>query len=71
MPSCSPAITRLSWNSECSYALPVRVWKDLMERHYRGTAWVRVSKDAFDRLSAYKSRNALATWDDTLEALGL
>jgi hypothetical protein len=63
--------TRLSWESEAAYALPVRVWKETMERHFRGTAWVRLSKESFDRLSAYKSRNALATWDDALEALGL
>jgi hypothetical protein len=63
--------TRLSWESEAEYRLPVRVWKETMERHFRGTAWVRLSKDSFDRLSAYKSRNAFATWDDALEALGL
>jgi hypothetical protein len=63
--------TRLSWQSEASYRLPVAVWKETMERYFRGTAWVRLSKESFDRLSAYKSRNALATWDDALEALGL
>jgi len=63
--------TRLSWNSEAAYDLPVRVWKETMERYFRGTAWVRLSKDSFDRLSAYKSRNALASWDDALAALGL
>ena len=63
--------TRLSWNSEASYALPVRVWKETMERYFRGTAWVRLSKESFDRLSAYKSRHALASWDDALAALGL
>jgi hypothetical protein len=63
--------TRLPWTSEAEYRLPVRVWKETMERYFRGTAWVRLSKDSFDRLSAYKSRNALATWDDALEALGL
>jgi uncharacterized protein DUF6084 len=63
--------TRLSWNSEAEYALPVAVWKETMERHFRGTAWVRLSKESFDRLSAYKSRNALATWDDALASLGL
>ena len=42
-----------------------------MKRHFRGTAWVRLSKESFDRLSAYKSRNALASWDDALAALGL
>jgi hypothetical protein len=63
--------TRLSWQSEASYGLPVGVWKDTMERYFRGTAWVRLSKESFDRLSAYKSRNAFASWDDALEALGL
>jgi hypothetical protein len=63
--------TRLSWESEAEYRLPVQVWKETMERYFRGTAWVRLSKDSFDRLSAYKSRNALASWDDALEALGL
>jgi hypothetical protein len=63
--------TRLSWQSEAEYGLPVEVWKETMERYFRGTAWVRLSKESFDRLSAYKARNALATWDDALEALGL
>ena len=63
--------TRLSWQSEAQYRLPVRVWKETMERYFRGTAWVRLSKESFDRLSAYKSRNALASWDEALEALGL
>ena len=63
--------TRLSWESEAAYALPVRVWKETMERYFRGTAWVRLSKESFDRLAAYKSRKALASWDEALEALGL
>jgi hypothetical protein len=60
---------RLSWESEAEYRLPVRVWKDTMERYFRGTAWLRLRKESFDRLSAYKSRNALATWDDALDSL--
>ena len=63
--------TRLPWSSEAGFDLPVAVWKETMERYFRGTAWVRLSKESFDRLSAYKSRHALATWDDALEALGL
>ena len=61
--------TRLSWEKEAEYRLPVRVWKETMERYFRGTAWVRLRKDSFDRLSAFKSRHALATWDDALDAL--
>jgi hypothetical protein len=61
--------TRLSWETDADYRMPVRVWKETMERYFRGTAWVRVRKESFDRLSAYKSRNALASWDDALDAL--
>jgi hypothetical protein len=61
--------TRLSWEKEAEYRLPVRVWKETMERYFRGTAWLRLRKDSFDRLSAFKSRHALATWDDALDAL--
>jgi Family of unknown function (DUF6084) len=63
--------TRLPLNSEAAFDLPVAVWKETMERYFRGTAWVRLSKESFDRLSAYKSRNALASWDEALAALGL
>lgn len=60
---------RLSWEKEAQYALPVRVWKETMARYFNGTAWLRLRKESFDRLSAFKSRNALATWDDALDAL--
>jgi uncharacterized protein DUF6084 len=61
--------TRISWESDAEFRLPVRTWKDTMEHHFRGTAWLRLRKDAFDRLAAYKSRHALATWEDALDAL--
>jgi hypothetical protein len=60
---------RLSWSHEAEYRLPVRVWKDTLERYFRGTAWVRVRKESFDRLAAYKARHALATWEDAIDAL--
>jgi hypothetical protein len=62
-------VTRLSWEQEAEYRLPVSLWKDTLDRYFRGTAWLRVRKDAFDRLSAYKSRHALATWEDVLDEL--
>jgi hypothetical protein len=60
---------RLSWNHEAEYRLPVRVWKDTLEQYFRGTAWVRLRKDSFDRLAGYKARHALATWEDAIDAL--
>jgi hypothetical protein len=60
---------RLSWEQEAAYRLPVAVWKETLERYFRGTAWVRMPKASFDRLAAYKARHALATWGDALDAL--
>jgi hypothetical protein len=61
--------TRISWESDAEYRLPVAVWHETMERYFRGTAWLRLRKDVFDRLAAYKSRRALATWEDAVESL--
>jgi hypothetical protein len=60
---------RLSWESEAEYRLPVQVWRDVMDRYFKGTAWVRLRKDRFDRLAAYKARHAFATWEDAIDAL--
>jgi hypothetical protein len=60
---------RIPWDQEAEYRLPVRVWKATMDHHFPGSAWLRLSKEGFDRLCAFKSRNALATWDDVVQAL--
>src|SRR5215211_7722321 len=60
---------RIAWDREASYRLPVAVWKETMEHHFPGTAWLRLPKDGFDRLCAYKSRHALASWDDVVDRL--
>jgi Family of unknown function (DUF6084) len=62
-------VTRISWEKEAEYRLPVGVWKETLDRHFRGTAWLRLGKPAFDRLSAYKSRHALASWDEAIDGL--
>jgi len=61
--------SRISWEQDAEYRLPVRVWKETLERHFPGTAWLRLPKDSFDRLVAYKARHALPTWDDVVDAL--
>jgi hypothetical protein len=60
---------RISWEQEAGYRLPVAVWRETMDQHFPGAAWMRVRRESFDGLAAYRSRNALATWDDALDAL--
>jgi hypothetical protein len=60
---------RISWEAEAEFQLPVAVWKDVMEHAFPDTAWLRIRKRSFDRLCAFKSRNALATWEDAIDLL--
>jgi hypothetical protein len=61
--------TRIAWEEDAEYRLPVAVYRETLDRHFPGTAWVRLPKDAYDALCAYKSRRALATWDDVFAEL--
>jgi Family of unknown function (DUF6084) len=60
---------RIAMTQEAEYALPVRVWRETMERHFPNSAWLRLGRDSFERLQAYKSREALPSWDDAVNAL--
>jgi hypothetical protein len=60
---------RISWEAEAEYRLPVAVWKETMERHFPGSAWLRVDKATFDRLCTYKSTRALPTWAEVFDEL--
>ena len=60
---------RLPWDREAAFDLPVDVWTALMDHYFPHSAWLRLRKDAFDRLWAYKTRRALPTWEDAVEAL--
>ena len=60
---------RISWEQDAEYSLPVSVWRETMERYFPGTAWLRLPKASFDRLCAYKARNAFASWEQTIDEL--
>lgn len=62
-------VERVSWNKECTYALPVQTWRGLMEQHYPNSGWLYLERETFDRLSEFKRRNGLATWENTIEQM--
>jgi hypothetical protein len=62
-------VQQISWDKECVYRMPVKVWADLMNYHYPNSAWLSLQRDVFDRLSAYKSRFGLLTWEQAVESL--
>jgi hypothetical protein len=60
---------RISWEQEAGYRLPVSVWRETMDQHFPDGGWLRLRRESFDRLAAYRSRNVLGTWDDAIDAL--
>lgn len=60
---------RIAWDHEVGYRMPVSVWTETMDRHYPNSAWLRLSRDRYRRLLAYKARHGLATWDAAIDAL--
>jgi hypothetical protein len=60
---------QIPWEHEAAFDLPVAVWKQAIEHHFPGTAWMRLRRDIFDRLYAYKAQRSLPTWEAAIEQL--
>jgi hypothetical protein len=40
-----------------------------MDHYFPGGAWLRVDRDAFERLVAFRARGALTSWEAVVDAL--
>ena len=63
------SVSRVSWNSEAKYRLPVHIWREMMDQHFPNSAWIRVQRDTLDALQRFKSHQAMTSWDQALESL--
>jgi hypothetical protein len=63
------AIQQLPWSAEARHRLPVAVWREMVERDFPDSGWLRCSRDTIDALGRFKSRHALPTWDHTIRTL--
>jgi Family of unknown function (DUF6084) len=63
------SVELIPWSCEAVYRMPVSVWREVVDLHFPGSAWLRCSRETLDDLSAYKASRALPTWDATLAAL--
>ncbi len=61
--------TRIGWDQDADFRMPVGVWREMMDRHFAGTAWLRVQRQAYERLAAYKAHHALRGWDEAIATL--
>lgn len=62
-------IARLPLDREARFELPVALWREAIDRHFPGAAWLRLSRERFQRLQAYRSRRALPSWDAVVDEL--
>jgi hypothetical protein len=62
-------VSRISWNAEAAHRLPVKVWREAIDGHFPHTAWLRLDRDAFDRLAAFKAARTLPSWEAALDVL--
>ncbi|WP_328885657.1 DUF6084 family protein [Streptomyces sp. NBC_00316] len=57
------------WDREASFRMPVEVWREMVEQHFPGCGWIRLPRDTMDALLAFRSRQALPSWEATVQAL--
>jgi Family of unknown function (DUF6084) len=65
-PEGSLQISQVPWDRECSFRLPVSVWKEMMEMHHPDSAWLCLRRDTFEQLYNYKVRHGLPTWEQAI-----
>ena len=45
------------------------VWRDVMDRYFPNSGWIRVSRDTLDVSTRFKAARALPTWEEAFEHL--
>jgi hypothetical protein len=62
-------VAQIPWEKEAGFRLPAATWRGLMDLYYPNSAWLCLRRDVFERLSRYKSRQGVLTWEQALERL--
>ena len=72
---CSAALSGRSsvqpvpWHKETQVRMPVAVWREAMDAHFPGQAWLRLSRTTYDDLATYRGTHGLVGWDDVVAKL--
>jgi Family of unknown function (DUF6084) len=62
-------VEQVPWACEARYAMPVSVWRDMIDAYFPNSGFVRVSSEVLKELAAYRARHDLISWDETLQRL--
>lgn len=62
-------VTQIPWDREARFEMPLEIWTALMDAFFPESGWLRLGRDTIDELRAYKSAEAIPTWDEVLRRL--
>ena len=62
-------VGRIGWDKDADFRLPVSAWREMIDRYFPDTAWLRVKRDSFERLRAYRARHTFLTWEQAIDRL--
>ncbi len=63
------SVDRIPWSHEARRRLPVAVWRELMDRYFPDSGWLRLRRGTLAELQRHKSEKALMSWDDVVADL--
>jgi hypothetical protein len=63
------SVSPIGWDEDASYRLPVTLFRELMDRYFPNSTWLRLGRDQVDALQRFKGRHALPTFDHAISAL--
>lgn len=62
-------VMQIPWDREAKFKLPVAAWRAAIAAHYPDSAWLRLSKESFDRLYGFKVARGISSWEHLLQQL--
>jgi hypothetical protein len=63
------AVTQVPWDKEASYRLPVSIWREMIDIFFPNSGWLMLHEETLKALTSFKSREAVAGWDQTFALL--
>jgi hypothetical protein len=65
----SLSVQPVPWHKETQVRMPVAIWREAMDAHFPGQAWLRLGRSTYDDLATYRGRHGLVGWDDVVARL--
>ncbi len=63
------SVMPVPWHKEAQVRMPVSVWREAMDAHFPGQAWLRLDREVYAALAAYRGGRGEIGWDATITSL--